>query len=141
MLRIACAFNKIINDSWLERNWGWVTILAAYVSCQYCLNFDMNKWFSIIFDANWGYFRSISCLRTHPTASWRLVKRGRLFLLGFPHLPLNVIIFSFIYKAGFQGQSNEICSIKKVNIVKPESCEGKSNTNTTSSYGKQTCQR
>ena len=50
----------------------------------------------------------------------------------FPHLPRNEINFSFIYKAEFRGQSKEISSIKKVNIVKVGSCEGKSNTDTTS---------
>ena len=54
----------------------------------------------------------------------------------FPHLSRNEINFSFIYKAEFRGQSKEIRSIKKVNIVKVGSCEGKSNKDTTSRVSK-----
>ena len=44
-------------------------------------------------------------------------KKG-MFVFYFPHPSRNEINFSFIYKAEFRGQSKEIGSIKKVNIVK-----------------------
>ena len=59
-----------------------------------------------------------------------------MFVFYFPHPSRNEINFSFIYKAEFRGQSKEIGSIKKVNIVKVGSCEGKSNRNTTSTVRK-----